>query len=523
MITVQPRSPQSVSRPSTVRSVRRHLVIVAWCLINGAVVGWLVGSAQPTVYSSTAHVLVNPTVGNPFAPAPVSVRQDELTSLETEAQVARSAQVLSMVAAEHPPLTLAALQRGVQIAVPANTQILEMSYTAGDPVEAREVTDTLATAYLDNRLRRSTEVNDERVARVEIQTQSVVDDLRSATVAAQTGTSAQRLFQTELAAALRNELVSLRAQRSYLENSDAPAGSVISPASPATRTNNLTPLLILLGGALGGLALGILIARVLERFAGRIRSGSEVEAIGLPVVASAELRRWWARFSRRRASDSLEVTMRRVRAGILDLEPTPEVIAVAPPGNRGPDAAVTEALAESFAKAGHRVVLVRTDQPVTRGLEVEERGLAEALLHERLNVLEMLQPSVDPLLSLLPWGFTSQSRELLTPDRLRSVLAPLVDAGHLVVLQAPGVDSAEGEAVVGAADLGLVVVTAGRTSSRQVEEIARRASSSHNRWVALVVSSRKSTRRAHRATPGTPLESGDHESETRQAAARAPR
>ena len=44
----------------------------------------------PTTYTSTARVLVNPSVGNPFVPTPASVRQDELTSLETEAQVVRS-------------------------------------------------------------------------------------------------------------------------------------------------------------------------------------------------------------------------------------------------------------------------------------------------------------------------------------------------------------------------------------------------------------------------------------------------
>ena len=61
-------------------------------------------------------------------------------------------------------------------------------------------------------------------------------------------------------------------------------------------------------------------------------------------------------------------------------------------------------MAESFAKAGHRVVLVRTDgQPTAGGPGGRASdGLAEALLHERLNVLDLLQPSVEPLLSLLP-------------------------------------------------------------------------------------------------------------------------
>ncbi len=98
-------------------------------------------------------------------------------------------------------------------------------------------------------------------------------------------------------------------------------------------------------------------------------------------------------------------------------------------------------MAESFARAGHRVVLVRTDGAADAGRRPGGRGagLAQALLHERLNVLDMLQPSVEPLLCLLPHGgFTAQSRELLIADRLRHALDPLVEAGNLVVIQSPG-------------------------------------------------------------------------------------
>ncbi|WP_457205720.1 hypothetical protein, partial [Nocardioides sp. P5_C9_2] len=283
---MQPYNAATASRPSALRAARRHLIVVLWCVVNGAVIGWLVGAAQPVTYTSTAHVLINPAVGNPFAPTPETVRQDELTSLETEAQVARSAEVLTAVAKQNRPVTVADLEQGVAISVPPNTQVLEMSYSASGADVAQAIADGVANAYLDNRVRRSTEVNDTRIARVETQTEGVVDDLRAATVAAQSGTQAQRLFQSELATALRNELVSLRAQRSYLENSDAPPGSVISPASEPVRVGGLTPLLILLGGALAGLALGCLIAWLLERFAGRVRSASEVEEVGLPVLAA---------------------------------------------------------------------------------------------------------------------------------------------------------------------------------------------------------------------------------------------
>lgn len=482
-------------------AVRHHVLVVVLCLIGGLLIGWLAAAARPATYESTAHVLVNPTVGNPFAPTPVSVRQDELTSLETEAQVARSAEVLGEVAAENPPLTLRQLQNGASITVPANTQILQLSYAAADPDVAQQITDAWSAAYLSNRDRRAVEVNAERITRVESQTQTVVDDLRAATTGSQRGTAEERAFQLELAGALRNELVSLRAQRSYLENSDAPAGSVISSASTATETDTLTPLLMLAGGALGGLLLGCLIAIALERLTGVVRSAPEVEAAGLPVLAAVPARGLAATLRRTPSSTAVEATIRRLRTRILDRERTAKIIAVAPAGSRGPETGVSEAVAESFAKAGHRVVLVRAGgATATDGLGVEERGLAEALVHDRLRVLEMLQPSVEPLLCLLPWGSNPQSSELLDAGRLRTVLKPLVDAGHLVVLQSPGIDTAEGEAVVGAADLGLVVVTTGRTRARDVTQATTHIGPNATALAALVIDRRNSVGRTRQVT-----------------------
>ena len=84
-------------------------------------------------------------------------------------------------------------------------------------------------------------------------------------------------------------------------------------------------------------------------------------------------------------------------------------------------------------------------------------------------MLDLLQPSVEPLLSLLPPGGSSdQTRDLLSAERLRSALDPLVEAGHLVVIQSPGIGTVEGEAIIGAADLGLVVVDLGRSRPREL-------------------------------------------------------
>lgn len=494
---MQSEHPPTPGRISTSRAVRHHLAVVIVCLALGGLSGWLYAASAATTYTSTARVLVNPSVGNPFTPTPASVRQDELTSLQTEAQVVRSAEVLGAVADQGSGLTTSQLERGLQVTVPANTQILQISYSASDPVVARQVAEAVANAYLDNRARRFDEVNEARIERVEARTLSVVTDLRAATAAAQKGSSAERMFQAQLADALRNEFVSLRAERTALENSEAPAGAVISPASAPTSTGKLTAIVMPVGGALAGLALACLLAVLIERVAGVIRSAPEVEATGLPVVAAVPPPGWRARLSRQGGAGVFATTIRRLRATILDLEPRPDVIAVAPAGGGRSDAVVSEAVAESFAKAGHRVVLVRTEgHPITSVLGIEERGLAQALLYERLNVMDLLQSTMEPLVCVLPdGGFTAQSRELLLADRLRAVLSPLIEAGHLVIIQSPGIDSAEGEAVVGAADLGLVVVTVGRTRPHEVEQVVTQVRTKEATLAALVVRSRGFARR----------------------------
>lgn len=494
-------------RTSFAASARRHLVLVLTCAVVGLAAGWFGGSGQATTWTSTARVLVNPTVGNPFAPVPASVRQDELTSLETEAQVAGSVEVLSLVAQDNPPLTVQQLQRGVDVVVPPNTQILELSFTASDPAVAQTVTDGLADAYLANRTARGTSVNDERIKKVETQTEAVVNDLRAATVAAQTGTRAQQRFQSELASALRNQLVSLRAQRSYLENSEAPSGSVISAATPAVASGSLVPLVLLALGALLGLAVGVVVAALRERVAGRVRSARDVEVAGLPVVVAPPARRRL----RRRGPDTEDAgdTLRRLRAHVVAMSPAPEVVAVAPAAAGGPCSVVAHGLAESLARAGHRVVLVHAND-VPEG----QRGLGHALLHEGVRPAELLQPGPDPLMQLMSWSVDDDSRERLSSANVRAVLAPLVASGHVVVLQAPGLGSVEGEAVLGAADLGLVVVVKGRTRTRDLGSASGLAHTGSPRVEAVVLDDATIAHLRPTADAAAPTQPDDDEADT---------
>ncbi|MGI8523666.1 MAG: Wzz/FepE/Etk N-terminal domain-containing protein [Nocardioides sp.] len=491
---MQSEHPAGHGHSSISRAVRHHPAVVIVLVVVGAALGLLYAASLSTTYTSTAAVLVNPSVGNPFVPSPSAVRQDELTSLETEAQVASSTEVLQVVF-ERDNISTPTLEKNLTIVVPPNTQTLEISYTSTNADTAQKVANDVATTYLANRAHRSADENAGRIDRLAKQTDGVVSDLRAATFAAQTGSPANQAFQNQLATALRNQLVSLRAQRTALENSDVPAGTVLSPATRPKNGAGLTALIVPVGGVLAGLALGCLVALLMERLFGSIRAPREVEELGLPVAAAVPAKR--LPLLHRHSAEAFDTTIRRLRALVLELEPRPNVITVAPPGGGRSDADVSEAVAESFAKAGHRVVLVRTDdQPGDSNLAVAD-GLAQALLYERLNVMELLEPTREPLLCLLPGGgFTAQSREFLTSARLRSVLAPLVDAGNLVVIQAPGLGSVEGEAMASAADLCLVAVTTRRTRPAAVDYVVRGiASKGTPPLAALVVGRRDAARR----------------------------
>jgi hypothetical protein len=251
------------------------------------------------------------------------------------------------------------------------------------------------------------------------------------------------------------------------------------------------------GGAVAGLMLGCVIALLLERLAGSIRTAREVEELGLPIAAAVPTSRLH-RPRRGGDAEGFDNAIRRLRASILALDERPDLITVAPPGSQPPEPEVSEAVAESFAKAGHRVVLVRThDEPrPARGLVVED-GLAQALLYERLDVTELLEPSREPLLCVLPsGGFDAQSREFLTADRLRSVLTPLVEAGNLVVIESRGLATVEGEAMAGAADLCLVAVTTRRTRTAAVAALVRELAAKGTPAAALVVGRRDAGRRS---------------------------
>jgi len=97
--------------------------------------------SRPSVYESTAQFLVRPTLVQPLQSNPF-----DTVSMPTEMQLVTSAQVAEIARGTIGGTLQDALD-GVSVTNPANTQILDISYSAHSPAEAQQGAQAFAEAY----------------------------------------------------------------------------------------------------------------------------------------------------------------------------------------------------------------------------------------------------------------------------------------------------------------------------------------------------------------------------------------
>ena len=215
-----------------------------WIIVLTALVGLGLGigaSTQITPQSTaTAKILLTPLEGNPFYP---SSRGEQLVNLETEAQALRSTQVAELATPEIPGDMTPAEQLGrVDVSVPVNTQILEVSYTAGNDETATAGAQAFADSYLEYRQANATTLIDEQVADLDAQIESVSAQLteQSNALAGVSESSPQATLIREQLGTLSSQLATLNATRTDLDTRSTDPGQLVTrprwaPADPSPR------------------------------------------------------------------------------------------------------------------------------------------------------------------------------------------------------------------------------------------------------------------------------------------------
>ncbi|MDN5767058.1 MAG: hypothetical protein L0H96_15650 [Humibacillus sp.] len=490
-------------RPHVVAdALRRHPVLIIGVAIVVAVLVGLLAQGQAASYTSSAKVLIRPTLGNPFAPDTGSSGQQVTIAMQTESQVVDSSPVATIANKKLQPDWVAGSST-VSAVVPPNTQVVQISFTAPSAKAAQTGAQTVAESYLDYRSAQTTSTQKARLDILTKQADTVRASLQTASKAAAAANAApEAAQQVQLYA---NQLVSIQNSISTLESGGTDPGNLIAPATLPDKPGGISPLLLAIGGGLVGLAGGLILAIWRERRDKRLRATTDLSVGTVPVLANlvaspsrfAGLSHRSRAASQRPAGEDARAFFQRLRTVTLATSRAPATLAVSAVTSGAPSSQVSLNLARSLMRAGYTVTLVsaETSGRIERALDITaSTGLAEALSSKTGTQPELVE--VDGL-RVLPAGALAEVEALLFSERFSTLLTQLKAGADYVVISSPPAATPAGMGLGVATDAMMLVGIDRVTTADDVEGVAVRASRLGVDIMGLVA-----TPRAHRSLGG---------------------
>ncbi|WP_369355444.1 lipopolysaccharide biosynthesis protein [Streptomyces sp. cg2] len=287
---------EPAEEPDQIRDQLRQLFRYRACLVLGLLLGLLGGAAVfvlggPT-YTATGEVVVQAIGTAPFEGGGVSA--DKQISMGTERQIAQSASVAAKAAQALGERTApAALQRDLRVSNPPETQTLVFEYSAGSADRAARLVNAFVQAYLDYRRDTAAQRIDTTVQKLNGELTPLLEqrkalDERLAAAGGGPAHAADQSGRSDLVSAI----ATLRGRISTLKSLDTTPGDIVRKGDPPAFPSSPGLNVLLLTGAVAGLALGILAAWVRSVLEPRIRSVADVqESLRAPVLGILPRRR----------------------------------------------------------------------------------------------------------------------------------------------------------------------------------------------------------------------------------------
>ena len=446
----------------------------SWWLIVGTVAAALTAgigytAATDEVYESTASVLVLPTATDTNV---TGARTPGQVNLDTEAQIVKSTEVAQAAAERMSAASTDELAKQVSVTVPPNTSVLEISFRADDPEQARAGTVAFSEAYLEHRLTGATASLENAVTAAQTGLDTLnaeIDDLERRLGSLDSG---------DERGGVESDLDSLRGQAGEMEAEIAALEAEQGAVTPGRIINQPTApeapvspnAMFNLAAALGlGLPLGFMLAWARHRLARRVSYPVDlVERCELDVLGSVPKS---VEFQRRESFGAYNPggrvfsQMRNVISSQLtDSQRVVVVAGVAP----GPAASVVAAnLATAMSRAGDRVTAVAANPSTTVGLPelfgtASVPGLAD-VWSGRVDLSETMQAAPrQPSLSVIGPGAAARAAGP-TSEAAAETFSKLAEAGRFVVVDAPPLScSADAQLLAAHADAVILAVQSRR-------------------------------------------------------------
>lgn len=265
--------------------VRRQWRIIAACAALGIAAGALAIAVMPRTYTASATVQANVISQNAFNPNQADSR---LFDAATEISIARSEVVISDASEAIPGVDDSEIRGNVEVTVASDSTVVTIDYTAASRSDARAGADAIADAYLAYRGRSADERLAAAIAGIDVYLEQLQRDLDAAeaelAAAAPGSPEAARAEAVRSSATL--EVQTLTAQRADLVSVDTTGGSVLSTSTASGVGVSPSPSVFVLTGVAAGLALGIVLAFLVDPRDRRLRNTGELaRASNAPVLA----------------------------------------------------------------------------------------------------------------------------------------------------------------------------------------------------------------------------------------------
>src|SRR5215831_1978712 len=467
--------------------LRRRWWIIVACACIGVVGAFAYVTVAPKSYTATASVNVNPTAADQSNAVAGSRTNGATVNLDTEAQVVTSTAVATSAGKLlHSTLTPYKLSAQINVTVPPNSSILDISCTASTPTGAANCANDFAKAYLVNRQQSAVNYVQGQLKTLQAQ----VTQLNSAIAALGTkiGTlprnSPTRAADVALRASDKSKLNKLTQEyattNGQLANTNG--GSVNNVATPPGKPSSPKKSLIIPSGLVLGLLIGLIVAFLVDRCDKRIHSAAHAERVlDLPVL----LNLFAGAFGR-----EVSIASPRSKTGQAFTDLAHGVAAALGEGNHvvfvagatpGPAGSVVAAnLAVTLARTHSEVVLVcanmnSTVAPKLLGLG-EGEGLAE-LIAGNATVRDVVQgPAGMPgLWVITPGADPSLAFYHLQHNTARALTSQLRRDARYVIIEAQAADDGADTFALGEfADAALVTIEVARSTKTDALECVRR-------------------------------------------------
>lgn len=273
--------------------VKQWKLILICFIVAGA--GTFGGSKlMKPVYQSTVliQVAIN-TTGNNAASYDNLLASEQL--VQTEADLATSTPVLSMVVSKYPGLSLNELGPEVSSSPVTNTQLFQIVVADHSPTQAASLANDIANALIEEQAQQTQQQNEHAQQGLQqniTQTRQQIDQVTSqiSSLQGKAGNQGQIAQLQAQLAGLQQQYGQLQVALAQLQLTQAQAVSplqIVEPAHPADRPVRPNVTLYTAGGSLVGLLLGILLALLVTQMDSRVRTPEELaQQFAWPVLAT---------------------------------------------------------------------------------------------------------------------------------------------------------------------------------------------------------------------------------------------